>query len=61
VNDPEKLIEVMNFFLEDKHRQFEFGAASRSFAAQWTPEQGAEKWLTVLRRVVAQDANPTSV
>jgi glycosyltransferase involved in cell wall biosynthesis len=61
VNDPEKLIEVMNFFLEDKQRQFEFAAASRSFAAQWTPEQGAEKWRTVLSKVMAQDANPASV
>jgi glycosyltransferase involved in cell wall biosynthesis len=61
VNDPEKLMEVMKFFLEDKQRQFEFGAASRSFAAQWTPEQGAEKWRTVLSKVMAQDANPASV
>ena len=61
VGDPGRLLEVMKFFLEDKERQLRFGAASRSFAAQWTPQQGAQKWLTVLRKVMAQDANPTSV
>ena len=59
VNNPAKLTEVMKFFLEDKQRQLSFGAASRALAAQWTPQQGAEKWLTVLRKVMAQDANPT--
>ena len=61
VNDPGKLTEVMKCFLEDKQRQFEFGAASRSLAAEWTPEQGAEKWVRVLREVMARDANPTRV
>ena len=53
VNDTKKLVEAMKFFLEDKQRQLKFGAASRSFAAQWTPQRGAEKWLTVLRKVMS--------
>ncbi|HZC35124.1 MAG TPA: glycosyltransferase family 4 protein [Chthoniobacterales bacterium] len=42
------LAQAMEMFL--KHRQLvsQYGAASRKLAKEWTPERGAEKWISAL-------------
>jgi glycosyltransferase involved in cell wall biosynthesis len=39
---------AMEHFITQPHLLRQYGAASRKMAVDWTPDRGAEKWVTVL-------------
>jgi glycosyltransferase involved in cell wall biosynthesis len=42
------LADAMEHFITQPHLVHQYGAASRKIAMNWTPECGAERWVTVL-------------
>jgi glycosyltransferase involved in cell wall biosynthesis len=42
------LEQAMQLFCENRESISRYGAASRKLAKEWTPDRGAEKWLSVL-------------
>jgi glycosyltransferase involved in cell wall biosynthesis len=42
------LADAMERFITQPHLLRQYGAASRKMAVDWTPDRGAEKWVTVL-------------
>lgn len=49
--EADSLAEKMARFTQDETLAAHFGAASRDLAENWTPERGAERWVSALKRI----------
>jgi glycosyltransferase involved in cell wall biosynthesis len=52
--DVEALRSCMECFVNDPTLAARWGAVSRTRAADWTPDRGAERWVTVFREVLGR-------